>query len=105
LCRAGEPVHLILEPDNKADPSAIMVFSDRDIQIGYITAERAPYIGKLIHHGADLRAIFQAAADWGAWIRVSLDGDEPTLPAVTNEAGSDPSDDDAYYSDPIWPDD
>lgn len=100
----GEQVHLILEPDNKADPNAVMVFTDRDVQIGYLTAERAPFIGKHIRQGDDVRAIFQAATDWGAWIRVSLDGGAPALPPMTEEASHPISDDESYYSDPIWPD-
>lgn len=41
LCVPGEPVHLVLEPKNPADPQAVAVFSGRGVQIGYLTAERA----------------------------------------------------------------
>lgn len=103
-CRPGEPIHLILEPDNPVDPLAVMVFSDRDIQIGYVSAERAPLIGKHLRGAEDVRAIFQAATDWGAWIRVSLDGSEPALPPIAENAERYLPDDEGYYSDPIWPD-
>lgn len=104
VCAPGEPVQLILEPDNPADPLAVMVFSQREIQMGYVTAERAPLIGKHIRQGDEVRAIFQAATDWGAWIRVSLDGSEPLLPVIPDETIQG-DDDSGFYPDPIWDDD
>lgn len=80
LCRPGEPVELRREPKNPADPRAVAVFSCRDVQLGYLTAERAPYIGRLINKGSPIRAIFQARGNHSALIRVSLDGSEPKLP-------------------------
>lgn len=85
LCQPGEPVELRREPKNPADPRAVAVFSVRDVQLGYLTAERAPYIGRLIEKGAPIRAIFQARGNHSALIRVSLDGSEPRLPR-TNKA-------------------
>lgn len=59
LCPPGEPVELVPEPDNPVDPQVIGVFSARGIQIGYVTAERAPWIGTMMRSGKELRAIFQ----------------------------------------------
>lgn len=80
ICQPGEPVELRPEPNNPADPRAIAVYSCRGIQIGYLTAERAGRIGQLIHQGLEIIAIFQEHARFGAYIRVSFDGETPTLP-------------------------
>ncbi|KQX19054.1 MULTISPECIES: HIRAN domain-containing protein [unclassified Sphingomonas] len=101
----GEPVDLVPEPDNPADPNAIMIFSARGIQLGYVAAERAPYIGGHIRRGEDVRAIFQEATRHGAIIRVSLDGSEPVLPERSAQETSPPSEDEGYFVDPVWPDD
>ena len=53
----GEPVALIPEPKNKHDSNAIAVISPRGVQIGYLSAERAPYIGGRMSRGEDLEAI------------------------------------------------
>lgn len=80
LCAPGEPVSLVLEPKNPADPHAVAVFSVRNVQIGYLSADRAAWIGGLIRHGAEVQAIFQEATHIGAAIRVGLHGELPTLP-------------------------
>lgn len=104
LCLPGEPVDLVPEPRNPADPRAVKVMSDRGIQIGYLTAERCGWIKALIERGDDVRSIFQAATHWGAWIRVSLDGSDPMLP-VLGDSDESTSDDSGFYPDPIWDDD
>lgn len=104
LCLPGEPVDLVPEPRNPADPRAVKVVSDRGIQIGYLTAERCGWIKSLIERGDDVRSVFQVATHWGAWIRVSLDGSEPILPPPA-EATESSSDDSGFYPDPIWDDD
>ena len=104
----GEPVELRLEPKNKADPNAIAVYSSRGIQIGYLTAERAPLIGSYIRAGRDPIAIFQQATQFGAAIRVGFDGRVPTLPPEQRPLASDvhgESDDSGFYPDFIPPDD
>ena len=106
LCSPGEPVELPPEPRNKADPRAVAVFSVRGVQIGYLTAERCGRIGALITEGRELRAVFQAEADHGAWIRVAFDGAEPVLPAPREEP-PDTGDEDGgqdFWPDPEWPD-
>lgn len=103
LCEPGEPVGLVPEPKNPADPNAIAVFSARGIQIGYLTAERAPRIGKLLRK-TEVRAIFQQATPQGAVIRAAFDGEEPELPD-TPETPESPSDEvPDFWPDEVWPD-
>lgn len=52
LCVPGEPVELRPEPHNKADPRAVAVFSCRQVQIGYLTAERCGRISQLMSNAA-----------------------------------------------------
>lgn len=80
LCRPGDPIHLEREPKNKADPQAVAVFDQRGIQLGYLTAERAPWIGGMIANGREIAAIFQQQTQYGAVIRVAFDGALPGLP-------------------------
>lgn len=80
MLNSGDAVSLLLEPTNKADPSAVIVFSFRGFQIGYLTAERCGWVGAKIREGQDVRAIFQSATTDGAIIRVHLDGGTPSLP-------------------------
>ncbi|AMU89924.1 HIRAN domain-containing protein [Sphingopyxis macrogoltabida] len=107
MCTPGEPVKLVHEPRNPADPNAVAVFSARDIQIGYLRAERAPMIGAAMRRGI-VTAIFQQPEAWGATIRANLEGDEPTLPAIAEKAAS-PShsrggEDQDWWPDEIWED-
>jgi hypothetical protein len=100
ICQPGEPVELRPEPTNKADPSAVAVYSCRGIQVGYLTAERCGRIGALIRQGRDVRAVFQHHAPYGAVIRAAFDGDDPTLPIRAIEAEADPE----FWPDEEWPD-
>ena len=54
MLNPGDPISLILEPNNKADSSAVAVFSFRGLQIGYLSAERCGWIGSKISQGHDL---------------------------------------------------
>lgn len=96
LCSPGEAIYLRPEPKNPADPQAVAVFSSRGIQIGYLSAERAPWIGGIINSGRDVIAIFQHEATWGAVIRVGIDGAKPELPTIR------PATDDQDID--FWPD-
>ena len=82
----GEPVALIPEPKNKYDSNAIAVISPRGVQIGYLSAERAPYIGGRMSRGEDVEAIFQGVDGGLAFIRVRFGGGAPTLPTIAREA-------------------
>ncbi|MFK3888776.1 HIRAN domain-containing protein [Sphingomonas sp. NPDC079357] len=80
LCVPGEPIELVPEPKNPVDPSAIAVVSARHVQIGYLTADRAPWIGSMLRNGRELQAVFQGATQPGAAIRIGFDGEAPVLP-------------------------
>lgn len=108
ICRPGDPVELRPEPKNPADARAIAVFSERDVQIGYLRAEHAWRIGKLAEAGHSATAIFQEATKYGAAIRVAFNGETPVLPDIPSEQEADsptsfdePAD---WYPDPEWPD-
>lgn len=100
LCPPGDRIELRLEPRNKADPLAVAVYSCRGVQIGYLTAERAPWIGKLIRQGRPVSAVFQEATHFGAVIRVAFDNAQPALPTA-RESGPEPD----WWPDEEWPDD
>lgn len=102
LCRPGEPIELRPEPKNRKDPRAIAVFSERGVQIGYLSAERAGRIGGIIRSGLELQAVFQEETAFGAWIRVAFDGAAPVLPAPRAIPPREP--DDGWFPDEIWPD-
>lgn len=80
LCSPGEAVALLPEPRNPADPNAVMVVSVRGVQIGYLTADRAVWIGAMLRGGREVTAVFQQATPMGAAIRVAFDGAVPVLP-------------------------
>lgn len=86
----GEPIELIPEPKNKHDSNAITVISPRGVQLGYINAERAPYIGGRMSRGEDVEAIFQGLDGGSAFIRVRFGGGPPTLPPPSDKPPSPP---------------
>jgi hypothetical protein len=110
-CEPGERVFLIPEPDNPHDGNAVAVFTGREVQIGYISAERARLVSVWMADDNDIVALFQRATDFGAWIRVAFDGGDPEL----TEAMLAPNDDEPasrgsvnepdFYPDEVWPDD
>lgn len=86
-CRPGEAIWLEREPENRFDPSAVAVLSDRMIQIGYIGADRCGWIGSKISKGMNVEAIVERVdGDIEAWIpcrlviRVALMGFRPAEP-------------------------
>ncbi|MES2289317.1 MAG: HIRAN domain-containing protein [Pseudomonadota bacterium] len=92
LLRPGDPVQLIPEPKNPKDPRAIAVFDASGVQMGYLTAERAPLIGNSLRVGREIQAVFQGRAPFGCYIRVAFDGAAIDLPDVTqpeSKAGGD----------------
>lgn len=108
-CMPGEHVELVPEPDNEADRHAIAVYSCRDIQIGYVSADRAPRIGQLLG-STEAVAVFQRQAKFGAWIRIAFDGETPVITDAMlddhdeggdgKNAGGEPD----FYPDEEWPD-
>ncbi len=100
LCRPGDRIELRREPKNKADENAVAVFDERGIQIGYLTADRAAWIGGMIVNGREIRAAFQAATNWGALVRAAFDGAEPVIPEQRAKPNVDS--DDFCDSEPEW---
>ena len=102
LCTPGEAVALLPEPRNPVDPNAVMVMSARGVQIGYLTADRAAWIGAMLRQGREVAAVFQQATPMGAAVRVAFDGAVPVLPEVS-AAGVEPEVE--FWPDEVWPDD
>ena len=107
MCTPGEPVALVPEPTNKADPAAVAVYSARGVQIGYLSADRCVWIGGKLRQGQEIRAIFQEGSTRGAVIRVNLEGKDPALPAAGRRAADASAEEPAFGADPdsgFWPD-
>jgi hypothetical protein len=105
LCAPGEPVRLVLEPNNKHDPAAVAVFSCRDMQIGYLSRERCLWVGSRMRAGEDHQVIFQDVDEHIASVRVRFGGGAPTLPVPRPKAPA-PDEDYWLYRDPDvsdWP--
>jgi hypothetical protein len=103
LCRPGDAMLLEPEPKNAADPDAVMILSERRIQVGYVAAERAPWIASMLRGGQEIRAVFQESTRMGGIIRITLDGSEPILPVARSQPKV--ADDSGFYADYIPPDD
>ncbi len=109
LCAPGDRVTLRREPKNLHDSNAVGVWSERDIQLGYISAERAPMIGRRLQ-AEETSALFQAMHQGGAYIRVRFGGGDPSLPPPIADPGPappppEPDRDDGFYRDedgPEW---
>ena len=102
LCAPGDPLELRPEPENPADEHAIAVYSERGVQIGYVSSQRAPWIGSLIRRGHEPVAVFQEQTTYGAVIRVAFDGEAPLLPLSEQQVAKD---DPPFWPDPDWTDD
>lgn len=55
-CAIGDEVHLVRERQNRFDPSAVAVVTERWVRIGYIGADRCGWIGSKIDRGYTIRA-------------------------------------------------
>lgn len=92
----GEPVELRPEPRNRHDPNAVAVIGPRGIQLGYLSAERAPYVGARLRRGEEVVALFQEIRGAFVYVRVRFGGGAPVLPAPMTQAKADPDD---FYPD------
>lgn len=101
LCAPGSPVHLVPDPKNPADANAIAVFSREGLQMGYITAERAPLVGGWLRNGRAVEAVFQEKTSYGGVIRVALDGTPLELPSVREQQAELQEHDDSGFN-PDW---
>ncbi|WP_235535063.1 HIRAN domain-containing protein [Sphingomonas sp. Leaf339] len=102
----GDPVTLMTEPRNRHDRNAVAIVAASGMKLGYVSAERAPYIGGRIHRGEEVVAIFQGMHGGGAYIRVRFGGGQPTLPPAAAPSYSSTRDEtDGFYPDeegPVW---
>lgn len=80
LCNPGDPIELRPEPENPHDERAIAVYSERGVQLGYVSAERAWLLGRRVQEGAEIVALVQDASAGRMIIRISFDGCAPSLP-------------------------
>jgi hypothetical protein len=80
MCRPGDPVGLRPEPRNKHDGYAVGVWSERGVQLGYLTAERAPMVSKRLADGVEVEAIYQGLEGSAGYVRARFGGGSPTLP-------------------------
>lgn len=98
LQEPGDPITLKLEPENPADENAVAVYSIEGVQMGYIPAERAPYVGMMMRR-SEVSAIFQGRGPRGAFVRIAFD-EEPILPPVRETSEVEPE----WWPDEEWPD-
>ncbi|MBJ6123379.1 HIRAN domain-containing protein [Sphingomonas mollis] len=102
----GDPVTLMPEPRNRHDRNAVAIISPSGMKLGYVSAERAPYIGSRINRGEQVAAIFQGIHGGGAYIRVRFGGGLPTLPPAAAPSHRSTRDEaDGFYPDedgPAW---
>lgn len=89
LCAPGDRIELRLEPKNPKDPRASAVLSERDIQLGYLTAERCGLVGAWLRAGEECVAVFQELQGGVAIIRARFGGGNPALPVLLDRADVD----------------
>lgn len=103
LCAPGDPVTLVREPKNPHDEHAVAVFSERNVQLGYLSSERAVFIGAKIAAGEEFVAVFQETLWNVGVIRVRFGGGEPILPPPSEQRPRGPAIGDDFYPDPEGP--
>lgn len=103
LLTPGDRLELVPEPHNRHDPRAVAVFSPNGVQVGYVTAEKASWIGGRIRSGMEVNAIYQGVVGKAGYARVRCDGGMPTLPPVAF-APVHGEDQDWAGGDGFWPD-
>jgi hypothetical protein len=100
LLSPGAAMTLAPEPRNPVDPHAVAVFSPSGLQVGYLSAERAPWIGARIRAGDEVNAVLQGVSGGAGYLRVRIGGGVPTLPPVSGHAEAE-----AGAGEPdFWPD-
>ncbi len=93
------------EPQNKHDRWAVAAFSCRGVQVGYVNAEKAAWIGGVVRQGREVTAIFQGLMGNVAWCRVAFDGEQPVLPpAAAPRVDEQPVGEDGFWPDPTYDD-
>ncbi len=102
LLAPGAPMALVPEPRNPVDPQAVAVFSPSGLQVGYLSAERAPWIGARIRAGDEVVAIMQGVVGGAGYLRVRIGGGAPTLP-VARERDDEEAGEMEFWPDPEGP--
>lgn len=102
LLSPGATLALVPEPRNPVDPRAVAVFSPSGLQVGYLSAERAPWIGARIRAGDEVVAIYQGLAGGAGYLRVRIGGGAPTLPPARERNEAEAGDPD-FWPDPDGP--
>ncbi len=92
-CVVGEAVELYRERTNRFDPSAVAVYSRRDVQLGYVGADRCGWIGSKVDRGYEVACIVDRITGGGAgWLglvlRIRIAGGE--LPPLRSARAGDP---------------
>ena len=104
LLGPGTALELRLEPKNKHDSNAIGVWGPSGIQVGYVPAERAPWLGGRIRLGEEVQAILQGLTEHSGWMRVRIGGGVPSLPSIVYRQPSSPRvGDNDFHPDPAGP--
>lgn len=98
LLEPGDEVELRPEPKNPYDEHAVAVYSKADVQLGYLPANRAPYVGQQIRRG-EARAIFQGVRGQRFFVRIAFNGETPMLPSE-REVEAEPE----WYADDVYDD-
>ncbi|WP_019516814.1 HIRAN domain-containing protein [Sphingomonas sp. Mn802worker] len=102
LLAPGAPMMLVPEPRNPVDPQAVAVFSPSGLQVGYLSAERAPWIGARIRAGDEVVAVLQGVVSGAGYLRVRIGGGAPTLP-VGRERDEEGAGEVDFWPDPEGP--
>ncbi|WP_267397250.1 MULTISPECIES: HIRAN domain-containing protein [unclassified Sphingomonas] len=87
----GEPIELLPEPKNKHDSNAIAVISPRGVQLGYINAERAPYINSRMSRGEDVEGDLPGTRWWGCLHPGAVRRQCPDAAAAVGQAACSPT--------------
>ena len=79
-CVPGDPVDLRREMTIKHNELAVAVFTSCGLQMGYLSAERAPWIAAKISADQGWQAVFLGLRPATCWIRIRFGGPHRTLP-------------------------
>jgi hypothetical protein len=96
----GDTLELRREPRNEHDEYAVSVYCRRGYRLGFVPAERAPWLGAKILDGLEVQAVFQELQEKIAVLRVRIGGGAPTLPASRIRGEAEEPD---FYPDPDGP--
>ncbi len=85
LCKPGDKLTMIREPDNPFDPNAIKVYKDK-MPLGYINRDLASQLAPRIDNGNKYMCIIQAVTGGGKklhGVNIMIDTIEPPEPVAT----------------------